>query len=93
MRAKQHVRIWKWIQNNLEIYRILESAIDTSPVQKNNFVFIKQKALQMKTVPRSTYVCKFQYKGKYTFILHLADDFFLLKPMRTIQSCTCAYST
>ena len=34
MNAKQHGRIWKWIQGNLEIYRILERAIDTSPVEK-----------------------------------------------------------
>jgi len=34
MKAKQHGRIWKWIQNNLEIYRNLERAIDTSPLQK-----------------------------------------------------------
>ena len=34
MNAKQHGRIWKWIQNNLEIYRNLERAIDTSQVQK-----------------------------------------------------------
>jgi len=34
MNAKQHGRIWKWIQNNLEMYRIMEGAIDTSPVQK-----------------------------------------------------------
>jgi len=35
MNAKQHGRIWKWIQGNLEIYRILEGGIDTSPVEKN----------------------------------------------------------
>jgi hypothetical protein len=34
MNAKQHGRIWKWIQNNLEMYRIMEGAIDTSPVPK-----------------------------------------------------------
>ena len=34
MTAKQHGRIWKWIQNNLKIYRNLEGAIYTSPVQK-----------------------------------------------------------
>jgi len=34
MNDKQHGRICKWIQNNLEIYRNLEGAIDTSPVQK-----------------------------------------------------------
>ena len=34
MNAKQHGRIWKWIQGNLEIYRILEGGIDTSPVEK-----------------------------------------------------------
>ncbi len=34
MNAKQHDRIWKWIQDNLEMYRILEGGIDTSLVQK-----------------------------------------------------------
>ena len=34
MNAKQHGRIWKWIQDNLEMYRILEGGIDTSPVEK-----------------------------------------------------------
>jgi len=34
MNAKQHGRIWKWIQGNLEMYRILEGGIDTSPVEK-----------------------------------------------------------
>jgi len=37
MNAKQHGRIWKWIQGNLEIYRILEGGIDTSPVEKNYY--------------------------------------------------------
>ena len=36
--TNQHDRIWKWIQVNLEMYRILKGAIDTSPVQKNYFV-------------------------------------------------------
>ena len=39
MNAKQHGRIWKWIQNNLEIYRNLERAIYTSLVQKLCIVF------------------------------------------------------
>ena len=34
MTAKQHGRIWKWIQKNLEIYRNLKGTIYTSPVQK-----------------------------------------------------------
>jgi len=34
MNPKQHGRIWKWIQGNLEMYRILEGGIDTSPVEK-----------------------------------------------------------
>ena len=37
MTAKQHGRIWKWIQNNLEIYRNLKGTIYTSPVQKRFF--------------------------------------------------------
>ena len=37
MNAKQHGRIWKWIQGNLEIYWILEGGIDTSPVEKTSF--------------------------------------------------------
>jgi hypothetical protein len=41
MNAKQHGRIWKWILGNLEIYRILERAIDTSPVEKFNYVAIR----------------------------------------------------
>ena len=40
MTAKQHGRIWKWIQNNLEVYMNLEGAIYMSPVQENNaFLF------------------------------------------------------
>ena len=35
MTAKQRGRIWKWIQNNLEIYMNLKGTIDTSPVQKS----------------------------------------------------------
>ena len=37
MTAKQHGRIWKWMQNNLEIYRNLKGTIYTSPVQKHVF--------------------------------------------------------
>jgi len=34
MNDKQHGRIWKWIQGNLEMYMVLVGGIDTSPVEK-----------------------------------------------------------
>ena len=61
MNAKQHGRIWKWIQGNLEMYRILEGGIDTSPVEKilnclvSHFPFFNFKGTpsqeEHKTVP------------------------------------------
>ena len=52
MTAKQHGRIWKWIQNNLEIYRNLGGAIYTSPVQKINKYRYYSFLQWMYTVPR-----------------------------------------
>jgi len=46
MTAKQHGRIWKWIQNNLEIYWTLEGAIYTYVSgTKNTYGAYKMKML------------------------------------------------
>jgi len=44
----RHGRIWKWIQNNLEIYRNLERAICTSPVQKKQYPTQKKGFVYLK---------------------------------------------
>jgi len=72
MTAKQHGRIWKWIQNNLEMYRNLKGTIYTSPVPKIIIGRLNNTRERFPTIANGCFFCRphDSVEGRVRYSMH-----------------------